>query len=286
MKRPQGIFLLLLASAALIVLILAAVLLTRPAAVPLAALPTAAVLPTLLPRSLATATPVSSAALRLPTAAQTASAAVTAPATALPLSIPQQTDLPAATLTSTPPLVGSPRIGITTSAVPNIPAQSISTSPPPAPPTAPAATPLPTTPANTPRPTPADTIPLGSPAALDAGTLRVLQLYQPADDLLRDLTGAVPTAPNGQRWVVVELLAICSADSPCVPNADAFRLVGSSAEYAPIPLNALQPTFSGAGLTFGQAWGYLTFALPADETALWMQLQLEGRRVVLGLAAA
>lgn len=111
-------------------------------------------------------------------------------------------------------------------------------------------------------------IPITTGQSIGGGDMRVIEATLPGDSLIAELGGAIPGAPEGQSWLLVEALLICSGGQNCAPVQSAINVTGESGAtyHASSQLEAL-PLF-GAQFIGGQLWGYLAFAVPTGESNL------------------
>ncbi|MBZ0278206.1 MAG: hypothetical protein K8I60_18815 [Anaerolineae bacterium] len=129
-----------------------------------------------------------------------------------------------------------------------------------------------------------DIVPVGIGAAVPRGEMRVLEVTRPAEGLIEELAGSVPSAPPGQTWLVVEVLLICSGQDNCTPPTSAFTIRGNNGtSYSPAATFNLQPVFAPEIYKGKQAWGYLGFTVPTNETGVWLELNSGGTVVNFGL---
>lgn len=274
----QALFLGGLTAAAVILLTIAALLAVGGQASTNAALPTAAVLPTLQSqRETQTAASAAATETTTPSPSDAATSVFSSSTPALAITAPETQTAPQEIALSASPL---PITVVTQTA----PQTAPSASPPPGQPTDPPPTTPQAAPVLTLFPTPEGLIALGQAVNIGGGELRVLQLHRPADTLLREMTGSLPPAPSGRRWVAVELLLICAGDTNCTPSPSSFTLFGASGgEYAVNRTAGLQPYFAPETYLIGQTWGYLLFAAPPTEAALWLALTTEVQTYLFGL---
>lgn len=129
-----------------------------------------------------------------------------------------------------------------------------------------------------------DTVPVGIEAAIPGGEMRLLEVTRPAESLIEELAGSVPSTPPGQTWLVVEVLLICSGQDNCTPPTNAFTIRGNNGtSYSPAVTFNLQPVFAPGIYKGQQAWGYLGFTVPTSETGIWLELNSGGTVVNFGL---
>jgi hypothetical protein len=116
-------------------------------------------------------------------------------------------------------------------------------------------------------------IPLLEGANVGGGELRVVDVVRQASAEIAERGGSVPPAPDGQDWVLLELLLICEDGTNCAPDTGAFKLTGNFG--TPYSLTAgfqLDPVFGREAFAAGQVWGYLGFVVPNSESGLWLTL--------------
>jgi hypothetical protein len=116
-------------------------------------------------------------------------------------------------------------------------------------------------------------IPLREGADVDAGEMRVVDIFRRASAEILERGGSIPPAPPGEEWVLVELLLICEGEGNCTPEIGALNLTGSSGRpYPPAAAFQLEPVFNRDAFIAGQVWGYLGFVVPNSEGSLWLTL--------------
>lgn len=121
---------------------------------------------------------------------------------------------------------------------------------------------------------PANTVRLNEAGQVLGGDLRVLEFAVPANAYLTEM-GITPSGlPSGQRWALMEVSLLCSVGKECSPLTSAMVLVGSSGtRYQPDLTLPLDPIFGPDANLGGQVWGYLAYAVAANEANLWLQVQ-------------
>lgn len=121
---------------------------------------------------------------------------------------------------------------------------------------------------------PANTVRLNEVGQVLGGDLRVLEFAVPANAFLTEM-GITPSGlPAGQRWALMEVSLLCSVGKECSPLTSAMVLVGSSGtRYQPDLTLPLDPIFGPEANLGGQVWGYLAYAVAANEANFWLQVQ-------------
>lgn len=121
---------------------------------------------------------------------------------------------------------------------------------------------------------PANTVRLNEAGQVLGGDLRVLEFTSPANSLLNDLGVSVPALPANRRWALLEVSLVCASGKDCLPQTAALTLVGASgARYTPDLTLPIDPLFGPDANMGGQVWGYLPYAVAANEPNLWLQVQ-------------
>jgi hypothetical protein len=112
------------------------------------------------------------------------------------------------------------------------------------------------------------------PINVGGGSLRVLSMVAPADEIMISLGTGIPSIQSNQQWVLVELFMVCDGTTNCSPALTSFSLQSNLNSYAPTPLN-IESAF-GSLLLGNQSLGHIAFVIPRGEIPFAVELNNGG----------
>jgi hypothetical protein len=121
---------------------------------------------------------------------------------------------------------------------------------------------------------PTGLVPFNQPTNVGGGSLRVLSMLAPADEIMISLGTGIPSIQSNQQWVLVELFMICDGTTNCSPALTSFSLQSNLNRYAPTPLN-IESAF-GSLLLGNQSLGHIAFVIPRGESPFALELNNGG----------